>query len=57
MGKYKKAVTVHHVKHLRVEPELALTDENLISLCMECHEVLHPEKHKKKNNQINEERW
>lgn len=56
-GKYTQAVTVHHIKHLRDAPELALTDENLISLCMECHEAMHPEKHKKKTGYKNMERW
>lgn len=56
-GKYARATTVHHVKHLKDAPELALTDDNLISLCRECHEVVHPEKHKKKYGYTNEERW
>lgn len=56
-GRYKRATTVHHLKHLRDVPELALTDSNLISLCEECHEVMHPEKHKRKNGYENKERW
>lgn len=54
-GRYRRATTVHHVKHLDKHPELALskyyTDadrvihKNLISVCKECHEtVCHPER-------------
>ena len=56
-GKYRRATTVHHIKHLRDSPELALTDSNLISLCDECHEAMHPEKHRKKYGYRNDERW
>ena len=55
-GRYTPATTVHHLKHLREYPELALTDDNLISLCSECHELVHPEKHQSKGF-MNEERW
>lgn len=56
-GKHRRATTVHHIKHLRDVPELALTDDNLISLCDECHEMAHPEKHKRKKGYENMERW
>ncbi len=57
-GKYTKADTVHHIRHLRDVPELALTDDNLISLCSECHEAVHPEKHKTTpKGYTNIERW
>lgn len=57
-GRYRKADTVHHVRHLRDAPELALTDDNLVSLCSECHEAVHPEKHKTKPKGFtNVERW
>lgn len=57
-GRYTKADTVHHLKHLRDYPELALTDDNLISVCENCHEnIYHPEKHKKKNKTVTPERW
>ncbi|MBQ9328932.1 MAG: HNH endonuclease [Solobacterium sp.] len=42
---YTRANTVHHIKHLNDEPELALTDSNLISLCSACHDGEHPERH------------
>ncbi|MCI6686515.1 MAG: HNH endonuclease [Ruminococcus sp.] len=43
-GRFRPAVTVHHIKHLDQYPELALTNSNLISLCNECHNKRHPEK-------------
>jgi len=43
IGFYKKAELVHHKKHLREHPELALRDDNLESLCEECHRKEHPE--------------
>lgn len=47
--------TVHHVRHVRDFPELALSryyidaatgerHDNLIPVCKSCHNVLHPEK-------------
>lgn len=38
------ANTVHHVVHLKDDPSLALVDANLISVCFDCHNELHPEK-------------
>ncbi|PFN60159.1 HNH endonuclease [Bacillus thuringiensis] len=42
---------VHHIKERSEYPELALTLDNLISLCNACHNKEHPEKGggKKKN--------
>lgn len=58
-GKFHKAQCVHHKKHLRKSPELALTDSNLISLCNACHNEEHPEKLCKsvKKGFMNKERW
>lgn len=53
-GHYKRARTVHHRKYLRTRPDLALSDENLESICDECH---YSEHHRKKMGFINEERW
>ena len=67
-GKYTKANTVHHVKHVKAHPELALEKcyiddageqrRNLISLCHDCHEREHGYrvKHKRKKP-LTEERW
>ncbi|WP_277679557.1 HNH endonuclease [Gracilibacillus dipsosauri] len=38
------ADTVHHIVHLKDNPSLALVDDNLLSVCFDCHNVLHPEK-------------
>lgn len=43
-GRYSAAVVVHHIKHLDTRPDLALADDNLISLCGSCHNDVHPEK-------------
>ena len=58
-GKYAKATCVHHKKHLRDYPELALDDDNLESLCDACHNIEHPEKffNEVKPKFTNEERW
>jgi hypothetical protein len=58
-GKYKRATTVHHIKHVKEFPWLALTKSNLMCVCNECHNKLHPEKlvKYKAKEQINEERW
>ena len=60
-GRYSRATTVHHIKHLEQFPELALVDENLESLCSICHNIEHPEKlmskEVKKKRQITPERW
>lgn len=43
-GRKRQAITVHHIKHLDEFPELALNNNNLISLCADCHNKRHPEK-------------
>lgn len=63
-GGFAKAEIVHHIKHLRDYPELALVDKNLKSLCGACHNKVHPEKFgkfrsnwKERSEPITEERW
>ena len=56
-GRYTMAVTVHHIKHLKDAPELALSDSNLQSLCEACHNEVHPEKQYTPNSFRNEEKW
>lgn len=65
--RYRKAVLVHHVKHLRDRPDLALSvfdpstgARQLISLCRSCHEEQHPERMRKpaqRHAPVTEERW
>ncbi|WP_416729210.1 HNH endonuclease [Fictibacillus sp. JL2B1089] len=52
-GKLTAADMVHHIEELKDKPELALNEDNLISLCNTCHNKEHPDKaykgkHKKK---------
>lgn len=68
-GRYTKAAIVHHVKHLKEYPELALSktyiDENgkeqvqLKPVCKDCHEYAeHPERLRwNKKEPLTEERW
>lgn len=58
-GMYSKANTVHHIKHYDKFPELALKDDNLLSVCFDCHNLLHPEKgfNKEKKEYVHLERW
>lgn len=70
LGKYTRAVCVHHVNEVRRRPALALskyfvdvegnTKPNLLPLCNACHNKEHPEKFKKnikKDGFSNVERW
>lgn len=68
-GRRRLIKTVHHVRHVRDYPELALSRyymdgdnqrDNLIPVCKKCHNMLHPEKHKRSSGKPrfqNEERW
>lgn len=65
-GKYSRAEIVHHVKHLKDRPDLALSiwdgkERQLISVCRACHEELHPERawkpRKSGKNPVTDERW
>ena len=44
LGVFGKGEAVHHIKHLKEFPELGMSDDNLITLCFNCHNVVHPEK-------------
>lgn len=66
--RYRKAVLVHHVKHLKDRPDLALSlfdpdtgERQLVSLCRACHEDEHPERRWQRptafNPMVTEERW
>lgn len=58
--KIRKAIEVHHIKELREHPELSLTDENLISLCTQCHNIRHgrnPKRFVRRKKLVNEEKW
>lgn len=63
--RYCKAVLVHHVKHLKDRPDLALSiwdgqERQLVSLCRACHEDVHPERQWRKvvrREYVTQERW
>ena len=46
-GGYSKGNVVHHIKHLDDRPDLALEDDNLMTVCEACHNALHPERLKR----------
>lgn len=66
-GRYRRAVLVHHVQHLKDRPDLALSAfdpdtgrRQLVSLCRGCHEEQHPERMRRpapKPAPLTEERW
>jgi len=57
-GRYSEGQCVHHIQHVKKAPHLALSDDNLITLCNSCHDEEHPEKFNNKPKvQLNEERW
>lgn len=64
-GRYRKAVIVHHIKHLKDRPDLALSifdgeDRQLESVCKSCHEAYHPESQRRcidPTPPLTEERW
>lgn len=55
------ALLVHHIKHLKDYPELAFEEDNLITVCHDCHEKLHPERfvnwNRRKKKFTTPERW
>ena len=58
----RKAEHVHHIKDLEHYPNLKLDDDNLISVCHECHDRLHGRvidrlRPKKDKKPVTEERW
>jgi 5-methylcytosine-specific restriction endonuclease McrA len=58
-GKYSRAQNVHHLKEVKMRPDLALTLDNLESVCIRCHNEIHDKrlKNDKRKPFVNEERW
>lgn len=60
-GTKDNPLIVHHIKELKTRPDLALTDNNLLTVCNNCHEnVCHPNrlgKYQERKRFMNEERW
>ena len=58
--KIGRAEEVHHIKELKEHPELALDDDNLVSLCTQCHNMRHernPHKFVRRKKRLTEEKW
>lgn len=54
------AEEVHHIKELKEHPELGLVDDNLISLCTQCHNLRHgrnPMRFVKRKKRLTDEKW
>ena len=57
-GKVSKAEQVHHIVYLEDDSNLALEDDNLISLCLDCHNHIHKRfGHSEKKNTFWVEEW
>lgn len=60
-GRKKNALIVHHIKERLDYPELALDEDNLVTVCFKCHELHHErwkENHApKKNKWSDDEMW
>ena len=66
-GRYSRGYIVHHVKHLRDRPDLALevfdsdNERQLETICKACHEMMHPESLVRESKQpekpVTEEWW
>lgn len=55
-----RAEQVHHIREIKEYPDLSLDDDNLISLCVRCHNIRHgrePHKFVRKKKRLTEERW
>lgn len=59
-AKIRRATEVHHKKELKDYPQLRLDDENLVSLCVKCHNDKHgryTKKFLKRKNVVSKEKW
>ena len=65
-GRYTRGEIVHHVKHLRDRPDLAMSiwdpdtgERQLVTLCKACHEAEHPEvlRRSPSASPVTAERW
>ena len=56
-GKLTMANTVHHVQELRKRPDLALSEDNLIAICPDCHYEIHHGHEANGGKTWQDERW
>ncbi|RHW38711.1 HNH endonuclease [Lysinibacillus yapensis] len=52
----RKRLDVDHIKELEDYPDLCLTMDNLITLCIRCHNKKH-DRYQKKESKWDDERW
>ena|SRR5690625_3914508 len=50
-------LNVHHKKEIETHPELALKLDNLETLCLYHHNLIHEKPFKRKKNKWNDEKW
>lgn len=50
-------LNVHHIKEIETHPELALKLNNLETLCLFHHNLIHEKKFVKKKEKWNDEKW
>ncbi|MEE0650148.1 HNH endonuclease [[Clostridium] scindens] len=58
--KIRRAAEIHHEKELKEYPELGLEDDNLTSLCTQCHNKRHGRaigRFVRRKKPVSEERW
>lgn len=58
--KIRRAEEVHHIVELKEHLELGLEEDNLISLCVPCHNLRHgraPRRFKRKKKLVSKELW
>lgn len=60
-GRKRNTLIVHHIEELKDRPDLKLDENNLITVCFECHERHHNrwrDNHKRKKNKwTHDEKW
>ncbi|WP_256815571.1 HNH endonuclease [Cytobacillus sp. Bac17] len=58
-GRKKIQLVVHHIKELEHHPDLALDEDNLETVCVDCHNKEHGRdfRNKKPNKWQHDERW
>lgn len=58
--KITTANTVHHIVEMKDDPSRMLDDDNLVSLCHDCHDIIHdrkPVNFNRKRKIVSDERW
>ncbi|WP_271401449.1 HNH endonuclease [Salinicoccus roseus] len=55
-GKKQTILVVHHIQEVEHRPDLRMDDDNLITICFECHEAHHGRAYSKQIK-WNDERW